>query len=519
MNRANLRACALSIGSTIAAVLVTRYTWPLFAPAPFAPIYGAIALTSHFGNEPAGMLTVALGALLAPIALGSDAFRWDPRLVLFVAIGMFGAHVMGSRKRTLRALRESEAKLRATVAAQRQAALDLERSEQKLRHAQKMDAIGQLVAGVAHNFNNLLTVTMGYTDLLMDRHPSGDPDREQLDEIRKATDRGATLTRQLLTFGHKQVARRERIDVTRIVADLRDILRGVIREDIALTIDVPSTPAVVAGDRHDLEQVVLNLVLNARDALPSGGSVHIDVAHERIDAGNAPKDVTAEPGEYIRLRVRDDGIGMTPEVRAHLFEPFFTTKDVGEGTGLGLAFVHGIAQQAGGFVTVETTPGTGTTMAVYFQPASGALPEAALPTPAPPRPEPRNGTTVLLVEDEAIVRNLAARALTHAGYFVLSADSPSGAIALFEQHGHDVALLLTDVVMPEMHGPALARRFGSERSDLPVLFMSGYSDSIPAEAAGTEHAAFIAKPFAPADLVAAVSELITASRNGDRPPS
>jgi signal transduction histidine kinase/ActR/RegA family two-component response regulator len=515
MNSPSLRAYAMSIGSTAVAVVLTRFTWPFFAPAPFAPIYGAVAVTSHFGSEPAGMLTVALGALLAPIAFGNDVFRWDPRIVLFVAIAVFGAHVMASRKRTLRALRENEAELRATVAAQRQAALDLERSEQKLRHAQKMDAVGQLVAGVAHNFNNLLTVTMGYTDLLMDRHPSGDPDREQLDEIRKATDRGATLTRQLLTFGHKQIARRERLELTRIVADLRDILRPLIREDIALAIEVPSMPAPVVGDRSDLEQVVLNLVLNARDALPRGGSVHIDVGHERIDAGNAPKDVTAEPGDYVRLRVRDDGIGMTPEVRAHLFEPFFTTKEVGEGTGLGLAFVHGIARQAGGFVAVETAPGTGTTVSVYFQPASGAPSEAAPPA-APLAPEPSRGTTILLVEDEAIVRNLAARALTRAGYSVLSTAAPGEAIALFEEHARDIALLLTDVVMPEMHGPALARRLNATRPDLPVLFMSGYSDSIPAEAAGTKNAAFLAKPFAPADMVSAVAERLASGERAKR---
>ena len=513
MNSPNLRAYAMSIVSTIAAVALTRFTWPFFAPAPFAPIYGAVALTSHFGSEPAGMLTVALGALFAPIALGSDAFRWDPRIVLFIAIAVFGAHLMASRKRTLRALRDNEAKLRATVAAQQQAALDLERSEQKLRHAQKMDAIGQLVAGVAHNFNNLLTVTMGYTDLLMDRHPLGDPARDQLEEIRKATDRGATLTRQLLTFGHKQVARRERVDVTRIVADFRDVLRGVIREDIALTIDLPSTPAAVAGDRNDLEQVVLNLVLNARDALPSGGSIHIDVGHERIDAADAGRGGAAEPGDYIRLRVRDDGTGMTPEVQAHLFEPFFTTKEVGEGTGLGLVFVHGIAQQAGGFVTIDTAPGSGTTVSVYFQPASDALSEAP-PTPAArPAPDQPPGATVLLVEDEEIVRNLAARALTHAGYRVLSAAAPTEAIGLFEEHGRNVSLLLTDVVMPEMHGPALARRLNATRPDLPVLFMSGYSDSIPAGATGTERAAFLAKPFAPADLVTAVGELVAANPN------
>jgi two-component system cell cycle sensor histidine kinase/response regulator CckA len=507
MNRSAMRAYLLAIVTIGAAVPLTRFTWPMFAPAPFAPIFGAVALTSHFGGEAAGLLAVALGALLGPIALGGD-LHWDPRIVLFVAVGVFGAHVIASRKRTLRALRKNEHELRATVAAQRQAALDLERSEQKLRHAHKMDAIGQLVAGVAHNFNNLLTVTMGYTDLLLDRHPRGDADYDNLQEIRQATNRGASLTRQLLAFGHKHDARRERINLTRIVADLRDILRGLIQEDIALTIEVPAEPIAIVGDAHDVEQIVLNLVLNARDALSEGGTIQVEVDRLHVDSWNAPKNVVAESGDYVRLRVRDDGTGMTAEVQEHLFEPFFTTKEVGQGTGLGLAFVHGIARQAGGFVTIDTASGKGTTVAVYLPPAAGApLEEPPAHPPAPVPPIPR-AATILLVEDEAIVRNMAARTLSRAGYGVLSAGTPSEAIALFNEHAASIALLLTDVVMPEMHGPTLSRRLNALRPGLPVLFMSGYSDSIPADAAGTEHAAFLAKPFAPADLICAVADLI-----------
>jgi two-component system cell cycle sensor histidine kinase/response regulator CckA len=371
-----------------------------------------------------------------------------------------------------------------------------------------MDAIGQLVAGVAHNFNNLLTVTMGYTDLLLDRHPRGDADYDNLQEIREATNRGASLTRQLLAFGHKHDARRERINLTRTVADLRDILRGLIQEDIALAIEVPAEPIAIVGDAHDIEQIVLNLVLNARDALPEGGTIQVEIDRVHVDPWNAPKDVPTQSGDYVRLRVRDDGTGMTAEVQEHLFEPFFTTKEVGQGTGLGLAFVHGIARQAGGFVTIDSASGKGTTVAVYLPPAAGApIEEPPARPPARVAPIPR-AATILLVEDEAIVRNMAARTLSHAGYAVLAAGTPSEAIALFNEHASSIALLLTDVVMPEMHGPALSRRLNALRPDLPVLFMSGYSDSIPADAAGTEHAAFLAKPFAPADLVAAVAGLI-----------
>ncbi|HEX4567576.1 MAG TPA: ATP-binding protein [Vicinamibacterales bacterium] len=507
MNKSGARSYLLAIATIAAAVPLTRFTWPLFAAAPFAPIFGAVAVTSHFGSEAAGLTAVGLGALLAPIALGGG-LHWDPRIVLFLGVGVFGAHVIASRKRTLRALRASEAELRATVAAQRQAALELERSEQKLRHAQKLDAIGQLVAGVAHNFNNLLTVTLGYTDLLLDRHPRGDADYENLQEIRQATSRGASLTRQLLAFGHKHDARRERIDLTRAVAGLRDLLRRLIREDIALEIHVPDHPIAIVADPHDVEQIVLNLVLNARDALPDGGTIQVDVERARIDAGNAPKDVAAEPGDYVRLHVRDDGVGMTPDVQQHLFEPFFTTKEVGQGTGLGLAFVHGIARQAGGFVLIETAPGKGTSVDVCFPAAAGAPIEPAPPRIVESTRAAVRSATVLLVEDEAIVRTMAERALSIAGYAVLAAATPNEAIAMFDKHASSIALLLTDVVMPEMSGPSLARRLSGTRPDLPVLFMSGYSDSIPASTEGTEHAAFLAKPFSPADLVSAVARLI-----------
>jgi two-component system cell cycle sensor histidine kinase/response regulator CckA len=283
---------------------------------------------------------------------------------------MFSSRLIATRKQTIAALRASEVELRATLVAQQQAERDLRASERKLRQAQKMEAVGQLVAGVAHNFNNLMTVTMGYTDILLERHGEEDLDHADLREIRKATERGAALTRQLLAFGHKHDATVSRIDLNRTAASLRETLARVIRGDIELTIDVASAPATVAIDPYDIEQAILNLVLNARDALPAGGTIHIDVASEAIDASNSPADAAASPGDYVRVRVRDNGVGMTPEVQAHLFEPFFTTKEVDQGTGLGLAFVHGIARQAGGFVTVKTAPGKGTTVCVYLPAAA-----------------------------------------------------------------------------------------------------------------------------------------------------
>jgi CheY-like chemotaxis protein len=286
------------------------------------------------------------------------------------------------------------------------------------------------------------------------------------------------------------------------------MLTRVIREDILLTIDVESGPLAVMIDPHDVEQVIFNLVINARDALPDGGSIHVDVARERVDATNSPVDPAVTPGEYVRLRVRDDGIGMTSDVQSHLFEPFFTTKEVGEGTGLGLAFVHGIARHGGGFVAVETAPAKGTTVSVYLPPApevetrAAAAPLAASAHDRPP------SATILLVEDDGAVRKMTAQMLGRAGYRVLSAATPGQARTLFEEHGRDIDLLLTDVVMPEMHGPALAEQLVAKRPGLPVLFVSGYTDAMPPRATATGKVSFLAKPFAPSHLVATVAALL-----------
>jgi PAS domain S-box-containing protein len=392
------------------------------------------------------------------------------------------------------------------VSAHRQAELDLRASEQQLRRAQKMEAVGQLVAGVAHNFNNLLTVTMGYTDLLLDRHQG--QDLKDLQEIRKATERGAALTRQLLAFGRKHDARLARIDLNATMAGLREMLTRVIREDIQLTIDVPAGPTAVLIDPHDLEQVILNLVINARDALPMGGAVRVDVARETIDATNSPPDLAVTSGEYVRLRVRDNGTGMTPDVQARLFEPFFTTKEVGQGTGLGLAFVHGIARHARGFVTVDTAPGRGTTFSVYLPPAPESVSASAAAPPVSSTEHVSTGATILLVEDEEAVRTTTAQMLTHAGYRVVSAATPREACALFAQHAANIDLLMSDVVMPEMHGPALAQRLIAQRPDLRVLFVSGYSDALPASGTQAGKAAFLAKPFPASGLVTAVAALL-----------
>jgi signal transduction histidine kinase len=356
------RPYAIAVVTTLAAVAATRITWPFFSGAPFAPLFAAVAATTHWGSGSAGLVAVLLGVLGAPLAFPTDGpVPWSSyTLIGFVPVALIGTRIIAGRNEAVAALRASEAELRA--------AWELAKaSEERVRRAQKMEAIGQLVAGVAHNFNNLMTITLGYTDLLLER-ARDDEERDAVLEIRKATVRGAALTRQLLAFGRKHDARPARVDLNHTVTALRGTLTGVIRDDIQLRIHVePGTPLVVI-DPYDLEQVIVNLVINARDALPSGGTIDINVARETVAASTPPEPAVA-PGEYVRLRVRDNGVGMTPDVQAHLFEPFFTTKEVGEGTGLGLAFAQGVARHGGGFITIDTAPAKGTTVCVYLPPA------------------------------------------------------------------------------------------------------------------------------------------------------
>jgi two-component system cell cycle sensor histidine kinase/response regulator CckA len=486
-----VRAYGLAVATTAASVATTRFTWPLMAGTPFVALFGGVVVTTHFGTGSAGLLAILLAVCGAPFAfpVGSPP-PWDPRaLVVFILVAVLANRIVSGRNRAEYALRISE---------------------QKLRRAQKMEVVGQLVAGVAHNFNNLLAITMGYTDLLLESDRGRALDRADLGEIRKATERGAALIRQLLAFGRKHDGTLAHVDVNRMVAGLREMLNRVIREDIELTIEVAPVPVAILIDPHDLEQMILNLVINARDALPVGGKIHIDVARVAIDAASTPADQSVTPGDYVRLKVRDNGIGMTPQVQSHLFEPFFTTKEVGQGTGLGLAFVDGIVRRSGGFTTIETAPAKGTAVSAYFPPAAAAVAEeVAQPTHFSSDQRPP-GTTILLVEDEEAVRIMTTRVLSGAGYRVLSAATPREACALFERHAAEINLLVTDVVMPDMNGAALAQRLVVRRSDLRVLFVSGYSDAMPVGATKTGRVAFLAKPFPPSDLVTTVAELLDA---------
>jgi signal transduction histidine kinase/CheY-like chemotaxis protein len=480
-------------------VAVTRATWPFFAIAPFAPVFAAVAIATHWGSGGAGLLAIALavgGTALAFFSTGG--FAWNSISVgLFAAIALIGSRLIYGRDKATAALRASEAELRATLETVRA-------TEEKVRRAQKMEAIGQLAAGVAHNFNNLLQVTMGYTDILLDEE--SDSVQSAATEIRRATQRGAVLTRQLLAFGRKHDPRVSSVDLGVTITGLGDMLTRVIREDIELTTDVAPGCAVMI-DPYDLEQVVFNLVINARDALPDGGTIQVSLDLTSADTGIGRGEHAEAQGEYVRLRVRDNGIGMPPDVQAHLFEPFFTTKEVGEGTGMGLAFVDGVARHAGGFVTVDTAPQRGTTVALYL-PLTDTPPvvrREPAPAPAPACPP---SATILLVEDESAVRTMAALMLERAGYAVLVAGTPSRAYAIFEAEQSRISMLVTDVIMPEMHGPALADRLATLRPDLAVLFISGYTDRPPETRLGVGRTAFLPKPFTATALIAAVREAL-----------
>jgi signal transduction histidine kinase/CheY-like chemotaxis protein len=401
---------------------------------------------------------------------------------------------------------EMEARSRAEAHAQ----AELRASEERLRHAQKLETVGQLAAGVAHNFNNLLTVIAGCSELLLSRRTDVQ-DRHDLEDIKRATTRGAVLTRQLLAFSRRQEAVRTTLDVNHTLGDLRDMLGRVLPENIVLRISPAARPAWVVIDRHEAEQIVLNLVLNARDAMPDGGSIDIGIGHVSLDASTPAALGPPITGPYVRIAVKDTGTGMVPEVRAHLFEPFFTTKDTGRGTGMGLASVDGIVRQNHGAITVDTAPGKGSTFTVYFPEIAAPDPQGGTPAPRPAtRPAP-TGVTILLVEDEEALRSVVARMLAQAGYHVIDAGSPSEACALFDQHAEEITLLVTDVVMPEMNGPALAERLLAKRSDLRVLFVSGYNEDLASLGARGKTSKFLVKPFSSSTLIATVHELLTAN--------
>jgi two-component system cell cycle sensor histidine kinase/response regulator CckA len=379
--------------------------------------------------------------------------------------------------------------------------------EQQLRQAQKMDAVGRLAGGVAHDFNNLLTVINGYGELLLDSLPTGTPAHGLASEIIKAAERAAGLTRQLLAFGRKQVVALQALDLNAVIDAMRGLLARVLGEDIELDVRLSTETLAVKADPTQIEQIVLNLAVNARDAMPEGGKLSIATATVGISELATRPSTSVQAGVFVLLEMGDNGVGMTEEVRSRLFEPFFTTKEVGKGTGLGLATVYGIVKQFGGHIEVQTAAGQGTTFRVYFPHSAEPLREAKA---APQSPPPRGGDEVILVaEDEPLVRSLTVRCLRMAGYHVLEAPSAPEAALICERHDGPIHLLLTDVVMPQLSGQALARQVQAHRAGIKVLFMSGHiDDAVLKLGIRDEGVPFLPKPFTPDALVRKVREVL-----------
>ena len=385
----------------------------------------------------------------------------------------------------------------------------LGKAEEQLRHAQKLEAVGRLAGGIAHDFNNLLTTITGYSDILLAREELAPALRRDIEEIRKAADRAAVLTRQLLAFSRRQALRPQVMNLNDAVRSMAGLYRSLLGESVSVVTRLQPDLRPVEVDPAQIEQVLMNLVINAKDAMPEGGNVTIETQNVELDSEYARAHVSVSPGAYVMLSVSDTGHGMTKEVQEQIFEPFFTTKPHGKGTGLGLSTVYGIVKQSGGNIWVYSEPGRGTTFKVYFP----QVHEAAVTRPAEEtvdRLEPAGGgETLLLVEDEAAVRQLVFRVLAGHGYTVLVADSGDEALRLLESRGEPIALLLTDVILPGMSGRELADRLRGRLPGLKVLYMSGYTqNAIVHDGRLDADVAFLEKPFTPEDLVRRVREVL-----------
>jgi PAS domain S-box-containing protein len=379
--------------------------------------------------------------------------------------------------------------------------------EVQLRQAQKMEAVGRLAGGIAHDFNNLLTVILGNGGLLLAGPGKDGPAQRKIEEIVKAGERAAGLTRQLLAFSRKQVLQPKVLNLNSVVGEMEKMLRPLIGEDIQLTTFLEKEPGQAKADPGQIEQVILNLAVNARDAMPNGGKLTLETANVDLSEAYAAEHPGAHAGRYVMLAVSDTGAGMDAQTQSHIFEPFFTTKGPGRGTGLGLATVYGVVKQSDGYISVYSELGHGTTFKVYLPRVDEE--EESAPAPASAASMPRGGETILLVEDEDGVRGLARAILEDLGYGVLEAPSPDAALRLIDRHSGPLHLVLTDVVMPGMNGRELVSRVACIRPDARVLYMSGYTDdAIVHHGVLKPGTAFLNKPFSPRDLARKVREVL-----------
>ncbi len=440
-----------------------------------------------------------IGEAIAELAARGFAEPWETetltrdgaRVPILVGVAAIDAHRRIALITDLSARARTEEQLRHT--------------EEQLRHAQKNEAIGRLAGGVAHDFNNLLSVIVSYSALILDELAPDAPMREDVEEIRGAATRATELTRQLALVSRQRVATARPVDPGEVLHGMRRILERLLGEDVTIACRLDADLGRIRIDPTHLEQVLLNLTVNARDAMPGGGALTIDLANVDVDAAHVRAHITARRGPHVRLSVTDTGAGIDPDTASRIFDPFFTTKQVGKGTGLGLSIVSGIVEQCGGHLWAESQPGRGATFHLFFPTLVGDC------TAAAPTPEAgvalRGAETILLVEDSDAVRRVARDVLQRHGYTVLLADGPADAMLRCQEHPDEINLLLTDVVMPQMSGPELARRLTILRPAMRVLCMSGYTDERIDASAGAG-IAFIEKPFSPQTLTQKVRELL-----------
>jgi signal transduction histidine kinase/CheY-like chemotaxis protein len=379
--------------------------------------------------------------------------------------------------------------------------------EEQLLHAQKMEAVGRLAGGVAHDFNNMLTVISGYNRMILDELSTMDPLRGYAEEILKAADRAGALTNQLLAFSRRQIMQPRVINVNAVMIQTQKMLQRLIGEDIELVLNLGTNVGNIKADPGHVEQAIVNLAVNARDAMPLGGRLTIETADVVLDETYARTHLGVKPGAFTMIAVSDTGHGMDAETRRHIFEPFFTTKEKGKGTGLGLATVYGMVKQTNGDIWVYSEPGQGTTFKLYFPQVSEPLSDGSSGDAALARRS--GGETILVVEDEKAVRDLTVRILQQLGYTILTASSGAEALAISQSHAGPIDLLLTDVVMPNMSGRQLADKLQASRPDTKVLFLSGYTENTVVHHgvldAGVE---FLPKPFSRENLSRKLREVM-----------
>jgi PAS domain S-box-containing protein len=399
------------------------------------------------------------------------------------------------------------------ISERKRAEAALRESEQQLHYARKMETVGRLAGGIAHDFNNLMTIVGGYASFMLQRLVPGDPLCNDAEQIRKAAERATRLTRQLLAFGRRQILRPQIVDLNGVINEITKMLARLLGEDVDVRLHLAPNLGHIQIDPGQLEQVLVNLTINAREAMAEGGQLDIETSNVAFDEPRLLQHDCIEPGSYVALRIRDSGKGMDAQTLTHLFEPFFSTKEFGRG--LGLSSIYGIVKQSGGSIAVDSEQGEGTTFTIYLPIAKTAVTREEAPkrvlAPA------SRGETILLVEDDPDVRALLEEVLEQNGYTTIRTDDPAEAVEMCEGHEGPIHLLVTDVVMPKISGPQLAERLVRVRSDMRVLFISGYVENdVTRKAVSSGWAAFLAKPFTPEEFIIKVQEVLEGARAGSR---